>query len=257
MSEEIRNAPNSMPYVVLGASAVNFAFVFPMVLTVAYHIPNLDDALNDPTTYPAIYILRQAFSAGGVTAVLSIILFLNVASNVSFLAATTRDLFAFARDKGVPFSNWISKVDHKRVTPVNATILSSVIAILLSCIYIGSPVAFYALTSLSTVAMFQCYCFSIGCLLWRRIKHPETLPASTFSLGKFGPFINGWAVLFSLYAMFWCFWPQKSPVTAAGMNWAGPIFVFVLLIAFVDFQLRGKKQYFGPVVEVEGRREDL
>jgi len=99
---------------------INACIIFPGVVTVVYHIDDLvripahdyDDvvpadicavqnaALNDPTTYPAIYVLRGAMSVGWITVILVLIALLNVASNIVYLAAVTRDLFAFARDRG-------------------------------------------------------------------------------------------------------------------------------------------------------------
>ena len=71
-------------------------------------------------------------------------------------------------------------------------------------IYIGSPTAFYAITSLFTVALLQCYMFSIGSILWRRIRMPETIPeARQFSLGKWGIPVNA-------VAFVWCMWAFVS-----------------------------------------------
>ncbi len=39
-------------------------------------------------------------SVGWITVILVLIALLNVASNIVYLAAVTRDLFAFARDRG-------------------------------------------------------------------------------------------------------------------------------------------------------------
>ena len=118
----------------------------------------------------------------------------------------------------------------------------------------AGPVAFYAINSLLTVALLQCYCLSIGCVLWRRIYHPETLPPSEFSLGKWGVPINAMAVVYAFWSFFWCFWPEATPVTAEGFNWSSVIFVSVLLIALVYFIFRAKNRYVGPVTEVEGRK---
>ena len=104
------------------------------------------------------------------------------------------------------------------------------------------------------MALLQCYCFSIGCVLWRRIYHPETLPPCDFSLGRWGVLVNSLSVIYALWAFFWCFWPQSYPVTASGFNWSSPIFVSVLLIAMVYFVFRARFHYLGPVTEVEGRK---
>ncbi len=254
MSEEVKNAARSVPKAMMSIYLVNFCLIFPAILTVCYHIPDVSVALMDPTLYPTIYVLRQSMSSAWMTVILVIIVLLLICSNITYLAAVTRDLFAFARDQGLPFSAWISKVDPKRNIPTNACIVTSVISICLALIYIGSPVAFYAITSLLTVALLQCYCFSIGCLLWRRIRHPETLPPAQFSLGKFGIPVNAAAVSYALWAFFWSFWPQVYPVTAAGFNWASVIFVGVLLGALLHYVLVGRRKYTGPVALVEGRK---
>jgi amino acid transporter len=72
------------------------------------------------------------------------------------------------------------QIHPKYQAPVNAVYCTGGFSFILSLIYIGSPTAFYAITSLMTVALLQCYMFSIGSILWRRIVHPETLPQGTF-----------------------------------------------------------------------------
>lgn len=179
MAEEVKDAATAVPRAMIAVYLINMALIFPAVLTVCYHIPDVTAALEDPTTYPAIYVLRQSMSTAWMLVVLVIICLLNVASNIAYLAAVssaalfasdafpvpfhskfptgsrtdshvqvTRDLFAFARDKGVPFSAWLSAVDPEKHVPLHATYLSTVVSILLALIYIGSPLAFYSITSL-------------------------------------------------------------------------------------------------------------
>jgi choline transport protein len=254
MSEETKDASRAVPKAMVAIYVINVLVLFPGFVTVCYHIPDLDEALADLTTYPFIYVLRQSMSTAWVTVILAVTCFMLTCSNIVYLAAVSRDLFAFARDKGMPFSNWLGAVHPRRHVPENASIITSIISAAFALIYIGSPLAFYAITSLYTVALLQCYCCSIGCVLWRRITKPETLPPAAFSLGKWGIPMNVFAVAFSLWAFFWSFWPQEYPISAAGFNWASPVFVATLIGAAVFFVFRGRKQYFGPVTEVEGRR---
>jgi choline transport protein len=254
MSEETKNANKTVPMAMLACYLINFIITFPAFVTICYAIPDLDAALNDPTAYPFLYVLQQSMSTAWVTVIVVITVVILIASNIVYLAAVSRDLFAFARDRGVPFSSWLSKVHPRRHIPENAIITSSVISAILALIYIGSPTAFYALTSLLTVALLQCYTFSISCMLYRRIYLPHTLPPATWPLGKFGVPINAAAVIFGLYCFFWAFWPQSYPVTAEGFNWASPVYAAVLIFALGYFAVKARKQYFGPVTVVEGRR---
>lgn len=253
MVEEVRDASTSVPRAVIAIYFVNIILLFPAVVTACYHMPSIDDALDGSVIYPIIYVLRQAMSSGWVIIVLVMTCLINICSVIVYTAAITRDLFAFARDEGLPFSAWLSKVHPNRKIPENACIFSCCIAVLLSMIYLGSPIAFYAITSLNSVAMLQCYALSIGCLLWRRIAHPETIPRARFSLGRYGVLMNALSVIYSLWAFFWSFWPQEYPITAAGWNWASPLFVTILMVSMAWFFFRGKLRYVGPVVAVEGR----
>ena len=254
MAEEVKSASNTLPKILLSGLAVNFVQVFLTTVTMAYHLPDLKPALEDSSTYPAIYIFKQSMSRVWLTCVLALTCLTLMVGNMSWLAAVSRDLFAFARDNGLPFSSWICKIDQKRKIPVNAYIVSGILCTLLSCIYIGSPVAFYAISSLGAIAYGQCYVFSVGCLLWRKIRHPETLPKSDFSLGKWGIPVNVAAIAFSFWTFFWSAWPQTYPFTPEGFNWASVIFIAVIVTSLIYYEACGKKKYFGPVVLVEGRK---
>jgi choline transport protein len=96
------------------------------------------------------------------------------------------------------------------------------------------------------------YVISIGAVLYRRIAHPELLPQCQWSLGRWGVPVNTAGVLYSAYAFFWCFWPESTPVDRTSFNWAVVMFIGTTLIAVLDYAVRGRKQYKGPVVLVEG-----
>ncbi|KAJ3495377.1 hypothetical protein NLG97_g3439 [Lecanicillium saksenae] len=256
MSEEVRNAATAVPKAMLLTYVLNFALLLPMILTAVYHMPDLTPALEDDSTYPFVYVLKQSMSTGWVTVILVILVVILVGSNITFLTATSRDLYAFARDDGLPFSQWLSQVSKRQGVPGNASIVTCAISFLLALIYIGSDVAFYAITSLFTVALLQCYVLSIACILWRRIAHPETLPHAPFSLGRWGVPINIAAVLYGTWGFFWAFWPQSYPVTAGGFNWASPLFMAAVIGALINYAISGRKKYLGPVALVEGRKDE-
>lgn len=258
MSEEVKNAAKAIPRTMVTIYFLNFILLFPAILTICYHVPDLQAALNDSTTYPAIYVMRVSMSNTWVSVILAIVALISCMSCINYFAAVTRDLFAFARDNGLPFSKWIATIHPTRHLPVHASMISTVTAALLSLIYIGSPVAFYAITSLSTVSLLMCYTLSIGSVLYRRIYLPETMPPAQFSLGKRGGIIcNSLAVVFGIWSFFWCFWPSSVPVTASGFNWASVIFGIVVIFSLGYYVVTARHKYVGPVTEVEGRKQDF
>ncbi|KAF2771417.1 amino acid permease 2 [Teratosphaeria nubilosa] len=253
MAEEVKDSSVAVPWSILNVYVSNFCLILPAAITVCYHIEDLDTALADPTTYPAIYVLRAAMTRNWQLAMLSVIFFINFMSGINYLAAVTRDLFAFSRDHGLPFSKWLATIHPKRRVPKNACFTSCVIATVLCVANVASSVTLNSLTSLLVVALLHCYCFSIGCCLWRRIYHPGSLPTARFSLGRWGIPINALAVGFASWFFFWSTWPTFYPVTAANFNWSSVVFVGLGIFALAYFYIRGKDIYKGPVATVEGR----
>ena len=68
--------------------------------------------------------------------------------------------------------------------------------------------------------------------------------------------MNAGGLAYSTFCFFWCFWPNATPAPAADFNWAVLMFLATVLIAAVDWVVRARKVYKGPVVLVEGWREE-
>jgi len=256
MAEEIKDAGIAVPRAIIQSYLFNALIGFVGLITFLFAIPDIDLALNDETGWPHIYVFQQAVNLGGVNALCFIMTLLIFAGTLSFNLSTSRQTWAFARDGGLPFSKWLAAVHPKLRVPVNAVTFTSLFTIVLSLINIGSDVAFNAIISLNLVALMLSYMISIGCVLWRRIKHPESLPKARWSLGKAGVFINAGGFLYSVFAFFWCFWPESREVTLEGFNWAVLMFIALALGSTVDYWLRAKKSFKGPVTIVQGWHQD-
>jgi hypothetical protein len=71
----------------------------------------LDTAIGSSAPY---LLLFQNTGSNAVAFVLLIILFVLIfLGNITALATTSREVWAFSRDKGFPFSKWISKVSSQ------------------------------------------------------------------------------------------------------------------------------------------------
>ena len=257
MAEEVEDAGRSVPIAIVWSYVLNGLMGFILLISYLFAIPSVDDALNDPSTYPFIYAFRNAVPTAGVNGLTSLVLILVVASNISFNAATSRQTWSFARDRGLPFSNWIGHVNPGKEIPANAVALTCLISALLSLINIGSSAAFNAIISLQVVALMFTYCVSISCVIYRRVRHPETLPVARWSLGpRRGLAVNILGLAYAAYAFFWCFWPNATPVDASSFNWAVVMFMGVIAMSLGLYWVRGRKVYRGPVVLVRKRREE-
>jgi choline transport protein len=82
-----------------------------MICSYAFCIGDIGEALAHETGYPFIYVFQNATkSVGGTTGFVSVILILLVMITISALASSSRQMFAFARDHGLPFSKWLGTV---------------------------------------------------------------------------------------------------------------------------------------------------
>lgn len=95
---------------------------------------------------------------------------------------------------------------------------------------------------------------SIACILYRRLKHPKLLPKARWSLGRFGPIINGGALIYSLFLFFWCFWPLQTPIDSSTFNWAALMFTTLVVASGITYLLGGRREYVSPVALVKNER---
>ena len=251
MSEEIKDAGRNVPVAMYCGYFSNGIMAAIILVAYLFATPSVEDSLGDASGFPMLYAFKQMTSTAGVDGLTAIILLPVIFSNIMFNASTSRQTWAFARDEGLPFSGWISKIDTKRKIPVNAIGLSCLISCLLSLINIGSSTAFNAIISLNTAALMFTYIISISCVIYRKIWYPQTLPVPRWNLGRFGLIINIFGLAYCIFAMFWSFWPTELPVTPENFNWSVVIFGAVFFLSLVMYIFKGRQVYEGPVVEVK------
>lgn len=271
MAEEIRDASLVVPKSMVWSFLLNVPFTFGLLLTYLFCIGDVREALASPTGFPFMYVFHAATgSVRGATALTIVVLVLLVMITISSLASTSRQTYAFARDRGLPFSRWLSVVSFVHVAtetglltlqvhpvwrvPVNAIIFTTMFSVALSLINIGSTVAFNAMLSLSTVALMATYVISVGCVAWKRVTG-QPLPSSRWSLGRAGLPINCVALLYASWAFFWSFWPNSYSITAENFNWACVLFVALMGVAAGLYILDTTLEYEGPVVKTVARIE--
>lgn len=214
-------------------------------------IGTLDDAINAESPYLQLFLNT---GSNAVALALTIILFFLIfAGNITCLATASREVFAFSRDKGFPFSAWLSRINKRWAIPFNAVYATSFWSGVLCLINLGSTFAFNIIVSLTLLALLSTYMLSIGCLCLKRIRH-EPLPPARWSLGKYGLAINVFAFFYCAFAIVFCCFPGGLPVDTSSANWAPAVWAGVLALSGVSYLLHGKKHFTPPVIFVEGKR---
>ncbi|KAH8660379.1 amino acid/polyamine transporter I [Xylariales sp. PMI_506] len=247
MSEELRDAGRTLPRTIIWTTVVNGGLAWIMMIVYCTCMGNVDEILQSPTGYPFLQVFYNSTQSHAATSAMAgLIIFLTIAGNVAVVATASRQLFAFGRDSGLPFSGWFSSVPSGRDVPINAIITTLIFSTLLSLVNLGSATALNSFTSLATTALLSSYMCSTSCILWRRLTNQPLLP-SQFSLGKWGVFINIISLILMAFFFVFVLFPPAPDPTAATMNWNLPIYAGVMSISVIFYFVRGRHTYIGPV----------
>ncbi|KAJ4341105.1 hypothetical protein N0V95_007325 [Ascochyta clinopodiicola] len=247
MAEEVRNAAHVIPRAMMWTWLGNGLLGWIMAITFCFCVGDTMSVLLTPLGSPHIQVfVNTTGSVAGATGLTCIMLIIAVFACVAVMATNSRQLFAFARDNGVPFSKTFSQVSPTLGVPLNSVYLTILFVLLLSLINLGSSVAFMQVISLGVAAMITSYLISISCVALKRIRGEPLLP-SKFNLGKLGLPINIIAVLFLLFIWFFCFFPASPHPAVADMNWAVLGYGVVIIFATIYYVIHGRHVYVGPV----------
>ncbi|EQB55733.1 LPXTG-domain-containing protein [Colletotrichum gloeosporioides Cg-14] len=245
MSDEVKKAQTRVPRSVILACTVNSVMLVAFVIVLLFYIGPVDTLSTAPL--PLIYVVYNATgSRASTNALISLVAIIIFLALFNMLASVSRLVWVFAKDNGLPFSNFFSVINPTLKLPVHALLFILGIVTCLSLIYIASSTAFNALISLQALALHVSYFFPILFLLLRRVRGPSP-PYGPFKLGSAGIPVNIFALCYLVYVVLWMPFPQILPVTKDNMNYAGPIFGAVLAGALADWALGGRRRFQMPV----------
>lgn len=246
MSEETKKAKQAVPRATLYSICLNGALGYCMAITLLTCMGPMEDVLA--SGFPvATILLRITGSVPATTALVCGLFVFSFCLCIGSIASVSRLTWAWSRDGGLPI--WFAHVSPKHLVPIRAVWFSILIVALLSLLNIASTAAFGAITSLSSMALYFSYAIAISSMLFARYTSAhggERLELGEWNLGRYGVYINCFALLFTVYMWIWLPLPQTIPVTAQNMNYAGPIWAAVFLFALASWFLRARNSWDGP-----------
>ena len=174
--------------------AVSAVVGYVLLLILTWCIPKGDVAATANDAYPVLQIVYAnlpRFLANVVAVVIGGAMWLCGLASITSMA---RMWYAFARDDGFPGARWLKRVDARHRTPVYATVVTSVLAVLIT-VYAA---AYSVVTSISTITLYLAYVIPIY-LNWRnrrRGRGEHTTPATApWSLGRAAGAVNVVAIV--------------------------------------------------------------
>ncbi|KAL2867846.1 putative amino acid permease [Aspergillus lucknowensis] len=251
MAEEVKDARRVVPRSMVFSVMINGIVALGFTIGLMYTMGSLEDALETPTGYPILEVFYAATKSNAAASGMLIMFVLpGFVALFNGLASVTRLTWAFARDEGLPFSNFFTHISPRYKIPLRALFLVSIVIVLLALINIGSTTAFNALLSMTTLGQYISYLIPVIFLLIKRIRAPHQVRWGTFRLGFWGIPLNLFTIAYGVYIIIFLPFPPEYPVTARNMNYAAPVFLAAVLFALVDWFVRGRKQWQGPRIKV-------
>lgn len=214
ITEEISEPEKKAPWAISSAMLFTYVigFLFNIVLCFCMgEVNGPNGILQSPMAQPVAQIFYNSLGKGGgmffTIAALVIIKFVTFTA----MQALGRTVFAFSRDRMLPFSNIWIKVSPWSGTPLYAVWISVFFCIAINLIGLGSYTAIAGVFTVCAIALDWSYCIPILC----KLIFARNFTPGPWHMGALGYFVNVWACLWTLFVSIIFILPTDMPVTAA------------------------------------------
>jgi amino acid transporter len=256
--EETRNAQVSAPWGMYLSVAVSGLFGFVMLAFVTLAIKDLGAAAA--ASNPFIYILEQALGESFGRTVLWIVTIAMWFCGLSCVTSTSRMIFAFARDQGMPLSRVWAKISRRFRTPAAGVWLAAVLSFLLPCLMLALVKAFPqrldfgklypAVTGISTIGLYLSYGIPL-LLKLRAVRQGVWSPRAN------GPWnLGNWSAPVNLGALVWIAFITVLFVLPPN-HLTGWIFGGTLAALLILYLTTARGRFKGPVPQAQTSAELL
>ena len=150
MTEEVKDAQRQAPRAIVMAVYIGFATGFVFLIAACFCMSDLEAIGSTTTGVPIIEVFRQSAGRSGATGLAMLILIVGLGASNGLTATGGRAIFAFARDRGLPFSDTLSKVQQSNATPVNGLVAAVFVQMVLHAIYFGAVQGFETVIAVAT-----------------------------------------------------------------------------------------------------------
>jgi amino acid transporter len=256
LSEETHDAERAAPkglwtsiaYSAIGGWAVLLAITFA-----ATHLAAINKGGGT-----SIEVIETALSTGLAKLVLDVSTIAQLFCGMGCVAASSRMVFAFSRDGAVPGHKlWRRLNQHRTPTWAVLFVVGCALVITIPALFgnsAGTPVAFFAVTSISTIGLYIAYVLPVF-LRWRMGSKFEP---GVWNLGKHYRWINVIAIIWViLCVIIFCLptspdaWPGNNGFTWSDFNYAPVVTIVLMLAVWIAWEAGAKHTFKGPVRTVD------
>ena len=163
---------------------------------------------------------------------LCIVIFAIIVCTLAVHSGAVRLMFAMGRDGCLPFSKSLSRVSLKTHTPIAATLLCGLGAIIILAVNLQLPKVFELVTSIAILWANLAYWIVVAVQLKNRLRSTRNAvnTGSRFSLGKWGLPINILALIWSTFMVVNVSWPRTATY---GLEWYNQYAAWIYTAALI------------------------
>ncbi|MFD7769843.1 amino acid permease [Streptomyces sp. NPDC059787] len=239
VAEETTRAQTSAPKGIVRAIAVSWIAGFVLLAGMLSAIQDYKATQNTATGVPPAQIFLDVLGAGGAKALLLIVIVAMLFCGNAEVAAASRMIYAFSRSRALPRWQTWRRVSSRTKTPVAAVWLAAGVPFVLALPALWSPAAYGAITAINAVGMIPAY----GIPVYLALRQGEGYRPGPWSLGRWRRPIGIIAVVYVvIITVVFCL-PQSAPLTVESFNYAGVTLTVALLLAWLTWMTRGRRDY--------------
>lgn len=253
MSEECKDPQKKVPIGIIGSITVCWLVGWCICIASVAMIKDkdLERVLGTDTGSAMAQIVYDALGRNWAIAIISLISFAQWLMGLSLLIAISRQIYAFARDNGLPFIyNYIKVVDPRIKVPVRASVFGGILGLVMGLLILVGTTAANALFSLGVAS--NLFAFGMPVLLVLLPTGRSRFVPGPFYFGKTILNIINWVtVSWVVYLIIMVMFPDNKEVNKETMNYTCAINFGVWILALIYFFVHGYKHYHGPVSNLD------
>ncbi len=206
VAEETPNPGINIPRAMRMTIYVGMAAAAFVCLALIMALPDIPAVVSGKINNPVEQLLLSAFGPVDAKLVVIVVMVSFMSCILSLQAATSRLVFAYARDKMIVGSDSLSKVSVSHHVPANALVLSGVVSVLIICLGLFFQNAIATIVASAIIGIYAAFQMIVIGALSARLKGWK--PAGKFTLAGWGMGINIVALVYGIGAIIDMSWPR-------------------------------------------------
>ncbi|KJA23954.1 hypothetical protein HYPSUDRAFT_184693 [Hypholoma sublateritium FD-334 SS-4] len=243
VAEEAQRAEFLAPVAVVGSIVGSWIIGLVYMLALLFSVQSIPAVQSTSYAIPIAQLYFDAVGPRLTLMCLSVIALAQFMAAVTAFTASSRLLYALARDNSVPMKRHFIRLNRFQA-PFIGIWFSVLVGCIISCAYIGSVIAFNAILSSAAISVMLGYLQPIIV----RVFWPSAMrERGPFHLGRWSMLINIASLSFIVFICVLFVLPTARPVTQFNMNYAIVSVGGIFLIVGLTWFFWGQHHFVGSV----------